>query len=525
MENKLILGFRSFSETMGFLTIVAGSLVMVGWIFDIQFLKSILPQHISMMPNTALCFILIGIASLSAQDRDRVSRPKRIYWLAYACAFIACTISVLTIAEYLYGVDLGIDQAIFKDTSGVEYPGRMAPVTSVNFIVLSLSIFLLDVRTRSGRFPFQWLALFVGSTALTGTIGYLFGVRQLYYPKYAIVPMAMNTATLFCVVFLSVFFLRPGKGLTRPFTSDTLSGSALRYGSVFTIVIMVILNFLEISGRKAGLHDGPTGAAVFTVVAIIAFLVVLWIGASLLYRTERWLQEATRRIEEDKHLVSVGLMAAAVAHRLRTPLAAIRLATGNIKYNTSDTAIGQHLANIDKKVLESDEVINNMLSYSLQLRRPHYEDLDIRDVIKGAVEEVKRRFPQHGSVIGERYDLLDQNMIQGDAFQLRQLLVNVIDNAYDAVLADGRVDKRITVYARYEGGRIVISVSDNGPGIDGEDLNRIGNPFFTTKPMGLGIGFAVCKQIIRFHNGEINIDSKKGEGTEITITLPVRQPD
>jgi signal transduction histidine kinase len=119
--------------------------------------------------------------------------------------------------------------------------------------------------------------------------------------------------------------------------------------------------------------------------------------------------------------------------------------------------------------------------------------------------------------------------IQGDSAQLRQIFTNFLTNAFEAMNGAGRVD--ITAVSQdgdeesgpdHGGPTVVITVSDNGPGIPPEVTDRIFSPFFTTKPQGSGLGLAIVRKIVDAHDGRIDVGERAGGGTVFRVTLPFR---
>ncbi|MBN1113988.1 MAG: ATP-binding protein, partial [Oligoflexia bacterium] len=110
-------------------------------------------------------------------------------------------------------------------------------------------------------------------------------------------------------------------------------------------------------------------------------------------------------------------------------------------------------------------------------------------------------------------------VIEADPLQIKETISNILNNAYDAVpKEDGKID--ITTENR--GDYIGIFIKDNGIGIPDEHMQKIFDPFFSTKAKGTGLGLAVCRQIVDFHKGKILIESKPGKGTTVNIELPLK---
>ncbi len=137
---RLLSASASLLRAAGVVAVGVGGAVLIGWMLDIASLKSVLPGLVTMKPNTALAFVLSGVSlwlSLSGARTDARQAQRRI---AQACAVIVVVIGLLTLAEYVSGLDLGIDQRLFAEPSGAVgtvTPGRMAPTTALNFLMIN----------------------------------------------------------------------------------------------------------------------------------------------------------------------------------------------------------------------------------------------------------------------------------------------------------------------------------------------------------------------------------------------------
>lgn len=163
------------AQVMAIGTVGLGALVLVGWLFDIQAFKSILPGFVSMKANTALCFALCGTALLVGY----LSRPSawKKNWTTVLSS-IVISISLLSICETITGFSLGLDQLIFRDntvTLGTS-PGRMAPATAGGFLLFGASLIFL-ARGPKGALTAHVLALAGLFIAMLALVGYLFDAK------------------------------------------------------------------------------------------------------------------------------------------------------------------------------------------------------------------------------------------------------------------------------------------------------------------------------------------------------------
>ena len=165
-------------------------------------------------------------------------------------------------------------------------------------------------------------------------------------------------------------------------------------------------------------------------------------------------------------------------------------------------------------------LVNNLLQFS---RRSHRQisTLDPRDEITTSVEFVHYHLRSHNIEVIHEFDD-DLPSIQADRQQLRQLFLNLLTNASDAMPRGGKVTVRAVSSNLGDAKAVAIEVEDTGEGITAENLEKIWEPFFTTKPegKGTGLGLAICRRIVEEHEGTIDIQSETGHGTTIRIVLP-----
>jgi len=226
-----------------------------------------------------------------------------------------------------------------------------------------------------------------------------------------------------------------------------------------------------------------------------------------------------RELTDARHLSEIGSLAATIAHELRNPLAAIRTAAYNISKKSRERTLESHLANIEKKVLESNQIINNLLSYA-RIKPPHYEKIKIHNILDECIASAKARFPKYKVSVKRKCNCTKDDFINADSLQIRELFDNILNNAYESLPEKkGKIEIRSEYNQR---GNFKVVFEDNGIGINEEDLKKISQPFFTTKSKGTGLGLTVCHQLVNFHNGRIEIKSKPAKGTAVTIILPVK---
>ena len=236
-------------------------------------------------------------------------------------------------------------------------------------------------------------------------------------------------------------------------------------------------------------------------------------------RTEQELLKTQKSLAEAKRLSDIGTLASTVAHELRNPLGVIKLAAHNIRRKSPDRSLDTHIASIEKKISESDQIINNLLYYS-RIRLPQPEPLRIAEILDECVTQA-RRHAQPGVAIARDYGGLKGCVISADPVQLREVFNNILNNACESITKSrGRIEIAGT---RDRGtGAVTVRVRDSGCGIATDDLQRIHEPFFTRKARGTGLGLAVSYQIVALHGGSIEVASTRGRGSAFTVSLPPR---
>jgi len=200
---------RTWSRIAGATAVLIGCTVLLGWVFNIPFLKSVSSGLVPMKANTAIAFVFTGIALWLLNDERATQRRFRV---AQICALAVFLLGFLTLSEYIFGWNLGIDQFLFRDatpSSVIYFPGRMAPSSAFCFFMVGIAFWLIS---RSRRYLLtQIIALMVLLIALLVLAGYLYGVPSLYGVVFTSV--ALHTAFTFLIVSIGILLVRPKRGL------------------------------------------------------------------------------------------------------------------------------------------------------------------------------------------------------------------------------------------------------------------------------------------------------------------------
>lgn len=233
--------------------------------------------------------------------------------------------------------------------------------------------------------------------------------------------------------------------------------------------------------------------------------------------------ELQSQLIQAEKLSAVGQLISAVAHELNNPLGAI---SGYVQLATRDgcpPALRRDLDQIYSNVLRCRKVVDNLLFFVRQSRHERGK-VDLNRAVTSALELLEYRLLKTEDVSVTKQASGGSPSIVGDYQQVVQVLVNLINNACDAMASVVRYPegKRLLIRTGTAGGRAFIRVEDNGPGIPPGAEARLFQPFFTTKApgRGTGLGLSICRQIAREHGGDISLENRPGRGCAFTLELP-----
>lgn len=300
-SNRFLLKFQSLSEISSLFVAFVGGVVLSGWLFNFPLLKSFYPGLVAVKANHAIGLLLIAGALWLSQAKRANLFTK---FIAQICALLVFLFGVLTLFEYIFDIDFGIDQLLFREIAGsvgTFHPGRMSPNSCFNFVVIGLSLMLLDVKTKRGSRPAQFLILLEGVVTFLGLLGYLYGIREFYH--FAVyTKMSLPGTISFIFIFTGVLFARPDGNLTRIFTQDN-AGGVLARRLVFVVFLIPFLAEIAVQlGLKAGWYNSAFSSAFHSAIVISCFLYVVLKTAnefSLIDDERKHAEEELRQSEEE----------------------------------------------------------------------------------------------------------------------------------------------------------------------------------------------------------------------------------
>ncbi len=229
------------------------------------------------------------------------------------------------------------------------------------------------------------------------------------------------------------------------------------------------------------------------------------------------------RMRERDRLAALGEMSAGLAHEIRNPLGAIKGAAQCLDPKSLPGEEGEFLEVIVEEVNRLNGVVTAFLDYARPLKQ-NFGPTDLNEVITRTVRLIQNDIPANLTLKVELDDAIAK--VDADAEQLKQVLINIIQNARQAI---GDKPGEVTLKTvrperfgepRFSGEQVELHVVDNGPGIPADQQLNIFVPFFTTKQKGTGLGLAICQRIVKNHGGVITVQSRSGEGSTFVVRLP-----
>lgn len=241
-------------------------------------------------------------------------------------------------------------------------------------------------------------------------------------------------------------------------------------------------------------------------------------------QAEEKLQDYQLRVKHNEQLAALGAMSGMVAHKLSQPLSAMRLFLQQskrvLKTDLDKEVLINNLEDCLSEIKKVDATVRELLSYTRRPDRHSKELVSLSDVIE-KTKMLLRKEAQRVNMQINAENLDDIPLFKGRQDELEELFYLLIRNAIEAAPADEASQLMITT--TIEEGYVIIKIQDNCGGISEENLPKIFDMFFTTKPRGVGtgLGLNICKQIVDNHDGKISVDSELGKGTEFTVRIPL----
>lgn len=266
---------------------------------------------------------------------------------------------------------------------------------------------------------------------------------------------------------------------------------------------------------RVALHTYPAEAVLRTAKMHVMFMIgsaILIISGGLF--SIMLLSKVEKMQDKIRELENLSMLSRVLAHEIRNPLGSIELFANMISEDIKESIHGDYARRISSSVRMLRNTLENMLSFTRGMTVKK-TPVCINELVEEITEEFKELFSS--AAIATEIKMNNKLVLPLDFSLIRQALINLIVNAYQAMPEGGRITINSSICDKC----VKLTVKDTGQGIDEEIIERIFDPFFSTKDRGTGLGLSITNSIISAHGGRIEVKSKTGEGTEFAVYLPL----
>jgi len=510
---------------------ILSALVLLGWQFDVELLKSGMPGQSATQPMTALCFCLCALAlGLSSVSSDRYRVLTRV------CALLPLAIVLLTVWQNALDTDWGLDRMLFPDavvheqTGQYLRPGRTAGATLLAVAMLVSCLLLVDARTRVANGLYVILSTAGTVFAVAVVLAYAFSLKTLYaMGLYANV--SLNSGVILGALFIGVLLRRSDLGWVQLLTSGAAGSESARRLLMWSVVLLFVLAaVVQISTANVPYGD-QLQATVVTFAALGLLLAGIVSHAERLNAIDRARHSVASRLrlveEELAHTTRAkDAFLALLAHELRNPFSSLRNGIEIVRRRSGpDRMLGQTAVAMGRQMGQLVRLVDDLLDLSrigqgtIELER---ERVEVKEIIDRAIESCRDSIAarEHTLAVSPFEEGL---AVYGDAHRLIQVVSNVLANSAHYTEPGGH----ISISVSCQGKQIIIVIADTGAGIPPEALEHAFDVFAELRAKrartdgGLGVGLALVRSLLHLHDGSVSTHSfGSGTGSSVVITLP-----
>jgi signal transduction histidine kinase len=518
--------FAFIPKAVSGLGIFIPALVLLGWTFNLPILQSILPGQPKMVPLTAVAFILASVSLWTRRNKRRLSVVSGLLALA------VLLISVVTISEYIAGLDLGFD--------------RPSPHTAIDLLLIGSALLLSRTTGKAYRLAQGW-ALIAALIASMALVGYIYDVAFLYSIS-AHTGMALHTALIFIALSFGILFIHPEQELMLFILSDTAGGMMVRRLLPASIAIPIVAGGLILFGARAGLYDMAFAVPLCVVTSILVLTTMIWRNAIALHRSDGKRKQAEaalrdayndleQRVEErtsELSTVNENLQTEISKHKeseagrlelLRRLVTAQEEERRRISRELHDQT-GQHLTalllglktlnnstdngstSLHKSLLQLQKLTERLVEeahhLAWELRPVALDDLGLETAISNYVE----KWSERNSISLDFHSGLTKLRLPPP---VETAVFRIVQEALTNVLKHAQAT-RVSVMLEYRYDELLVIVEDNGRGFQPEVPLKV-------KEHG-GLGLVGINERVALVGGKLNIESEPGCGTTLAIRIP-----
>jgi two-component system sensor histidine kinase HydH len=234
-------------------------------------------------------------------------------------------------------------------------------------------------------------------------------------------------------------------------------------------------------------------------------------------KTTADLRKTEAQLIRSEKLAALGQLAAGIAHEIRNPLTSINILIHSLteKLSTKNSR-WEDLKVIEEEILRINEIVNQFLRFA-KPASPLFEKADLVPIFEDTLQLLRPQIERERISVQKEFKPLP--LITVDQEQIKQVILNLLINAIQAMPKEGRLG--LSARVSKQGRWIELTIQDSGIGIPPEDIDKLFDPFFSTKEGGIGLGLSIAHRIVDQHHGKIEVESNPGKGTRFTISLPI----
>ena len=510
---------KYFSRVSGGVVFLIGLSALVGWQFDLIFFKRIVSSLPIIAPNTALAFLLGGLTLIFLTYG--ATKEKKFYVvISMLFSLYLALIGFLTLLEYIFGINIGIDRILFASAQG-EIAVRMSPQSAFNFLMVGVSLFFIAGQEKEKVKIGQVIILLAGAVSLISLFGFIYNISS-FYTIASFKGMAAHTAVAFTMIFFGILLANSEIGFMRIFVSRGLSGLAARR-LFFVLLLMIAAEVLATVGRRINFFDYSFELLIHLFVIVGAFVYLIFFAFRSLDELGKMETSLAKTKELDRAKTEfVGL----ASHQLRTPLTAVSWYTemllkkdfGELNAKQLDY-LGEIYAGNQRMIDLVDDLLNtSRIDMGTINAKP--ELINLSEAMENVLSEFSPQISQKNISIEKKFSrnlpwvLIDPEHL-GIVFQ------NILSNAVKYTSPKGK----IAIEMRRQNSHILVKIADNGWGIPAAQQKKIFTKLFRAdnvrnKDMeGTGLGLYIARAIVKKSGGKIWFESKENKGTTFYIIL------